>query len=120
MAKNNKKLPQAILKSNQAIPIPATQSGGINDAAMATQAILSLNLVNPRDKIAIVPDAKAIIRSKIVGEVLDNISVVRTENGTIYAKIAPIDTLKNTLKNNKRNHFRYKLLFQVVIAKAIP
>ena len=64
---------------------------------MATQAIELESLLNPKDNIAIVPEAKAIRRSNNVGEVLTKISCVTTVKGTIYAKTAETKILKQIL-----------------------
>lgn len=68
-------LPLAICQSHSAIPIPITQSGGSNDAAIATpatEAVISLYL---RAKKATAPEARAIRRSVIVGVVLARIAL---------------------------------------------
>jgi hypothetical protein len=72
------------------IPIPVTQSGGIRAVAIATHAIHSQSFLNPSDKNAIVPQARAITKSIIVGEILAYISGVNVATGVIFVIIMAI------------------------------
>gem|GEM_PF-1369375 len=106
--RNNIKAQNARSKLNIANSIQTTTNGGINDAAIATQAIDSQSLVNLSDITATIAENIAIKKSITFGELRANISFVSIFNQTrndiiahinIDATIESKSTLKATLKN---------------------
>ena len=85
--KNSKLDPKVISRLRNWIPTHITHSGGIKATAIATPAMLSDSFLNPRESIAIIPEARAIKRSTVVGEVLIKISSVISANGTVKVTI---------------------------------
>jgi hypothetical protein len=101
------------------IPIPVTQSGGINAVAIATPATPSQSFLNHKDRKAIIPHTNAINRSIIVGDILANISGVSVANGVIFVIAHAIPTLTRIVSQLIFNHLLYKFPFPVDVANAI-
>ena len=66
LAKNNMSAPLAAYKFPNARYIPTTASGGMSEAAIATQAILSLKRVKRKLNTATIAENIAMKKSKIV------------------------------------------------------
>lgn len=79
--RNNTRLPRAISILLNPMPIPITASGGINEAAIATQANHAAIFFRPNARNATNPEANAIHRSTSVGCVLIAISLVTSVRG---------------------------------------
>jgi hypothetical protein len=76
LVKNNIIAQKARSKFKAGIAIQTTARGGINEAAIATQAIDSHNLVNLRDITATIAENIAIKKSITFGELRAKISLV--------------------------------------------
>jgi hypothetical protein len=95
LAINSKNVPQTTSGFNRTRPIHVAHKGGNNEAAIAAPTIVPESFLNHITKNAIIPDAKAIHRSKIVGVVLAKISGVNSRNGTIKVRSdAPANATK--------------------------
>lgn len=99
------------------IPIQITQSGGTNEAAIATQASHAAIFLNQNARNAMSHDAKAIPKSIIVGSILIKISSVSCVNGRSQVIITAVQTLTITLNIRSQSPLKKSLLFPVVVAK---
>lgn len=116
LVKNNKKLPWIIEKSKKYIQIQTTESGGKSETAIVTPAIVSSNFLIHKDKKANAHENKATKRSRIVGEILDVISGVIWENGTIIETNTLDIIATKILSNNIFILLKYIFLWPFVIA----
>jgi hypothetical protein len=108
LAQNNVNAQNEAPKFQIANSIQTTASGGIKEAAIATQAILSQSLLNFKLKTATIAENTAIKKSIIFGLLRDVISAVSISNHTkitavnhinIEIQIEIIKTLKAVIKN---------------------
>jgi len=117
--RNNRKLPLVISILRKCMPIPVTHNGGINAVAIATPAIFSRSFLNHKEMNAIIPHAKAIKRSIIVGDVLAYISCVIVATGVICVMVHAIAIVIMILSTLILSHLLYICPFPVAVENAM-